>query len=174
MVNTLRHPAWGRNEEGYSEDPHVTGLFGAAYAQGLRGRHPLVWRTAPSLKHFLGYSNETDRSVTSSEMSLRTLHEEELPAFREAIETGVGAGMMLSYNRVNGTAAHTQPEPGGGGAVVGSGVSDDGVGCGCAHVPGDDSARGGRSRRGRGEACSDRGSTRSPTTTRMRNPPSVT
>ncbi|MFV0286358.1 MAG: glycoside hydrolase family 3 C-terminal domain-containing protein, partial [Demequina sp.] len=55
-------------------------------------------------------SNETDRSVTSSEMSLRTLHEEELPAFREAIETGVGAGMMLSYNRVNGTAAHTQPE----------------------------------------------------------------
>ncbi|MFV0284840.1 MAG: glycoside hydrolase family 3 protein, partial [Demequina sp.] len=110
VVNTLRHPAWGRNEEGYSEDPHVTGLFGAAYAQGLRGRHPLVWRTAPSLKHFLGYSNETDRSVTSSEMSLRTLHEEELPAFREAIETGVGAGTMLSYNRVNGTAAHTQPE----------------------------------------------------------------
>ncbi|WP_062518117.1 beta-glucosidase family protein [Demequina gelatinilytica] len=110
VVNTLRHPGWGRNEEGYSEDPHVTGLFGAAYAQGLRGRDPRVWRTVPALKHFLGYSNETDRSVTSSEMSLRTLHEEELPAFRCALETGAAGGMMLAYNRVNGKAAHTQPE----------------------------------------------------------------
>ncbi|WP_062308386.1 glycoside hydrolase family 3 C-terminal domain-containing protein [Demequina subtropica] len=110
VVNTLRHPGWGRNEEGYSEDPHVTGLFGAAYAQGLRGRDERVWRTVPALKHFLGYSNETDRSVTSSEMSLRTLHEEELPAFRCALEAGVAGGMMLAYNRVNGKAAHTQPE----------------------------------------------------------------
>lgn len=110
VVNTLRHPAWGRNEEGYSEDPHVTGHFGAAYSQGLRGRHERVWRTVPALKHFLGYSNETDRSATSSEMSLRTLHEEELPAFRDAIERGVAGGMMLAYNQVNGTPAHTQPE----------------------------------------------------------------
>ncbi|MEL5991034.1 glycoside hydrolase family 3 C-terminal domain-containing protein [Microbacterium phosphatis] len=110
VVNTLRHPGWGRNEEGYSEDPHLTGHFGAAYSRGLRGTHERVWRTVPALKHFLAYSNETDRSTTSSEMSLRTLHEEELPAFREAIEDGVAGGMMLAYNRVNGTAAHTQPE----------------------------------------------------------------
>lgn len=110
VVNTLRHPLWGRNEEGYSEDPHLTGLFGAAYSQGLRGRHERVWRTVPSLKHFLAYSNETDRSATSSEMSPRTLHEEELPAFRAAIERGVAGSMMLAYNQVNGTPAHTQPE----------------------------------------------------------------
>ena len=110
VVNTLRHPAWGRNEEGYSEDPHVTAVFGTAYSKGLRGDHERVWRTVPALKHFLGYDNETDRSVTSSEMSLRTLHEEELPAFRGAIEAGVAGGMMLAYNRVNGVPAHTQPE----------------------------------------------------------------
>ncbi|WP_062377474.1 glycoside hydrolase family 3 C-terminal domain-containing protein [Demequina pelophila] len=110
VVNTLRHPLWGRNEEGYSEDPHLTGAMGAAYAQGLRGHHPTVWRTVAAVKHFLGYSNETDRSVTSSEMSLRTLHEEELPAFRCGIESGAAGGMMLAYNRVNGKAAHTQPE----------------------------------------------------------------
>ncbi|WP_203136783.1 glycoside hydrolase family 3 C-terminal domain-containing protein [Microbacterium sp. JZ31] len=110
VVNTLRHPAWGRNEEGYAEDPHLTGHFGAAYSRGLRGRDPRVWRTVPALKHFLGYSNETDRSVTSSELSPRTLHEEELPAFRPAIEEGVGGGLMLAYNRVNGAPAHTQPE----------------------------------------------------------------
>ena len=110
VVNTLRHPGWGRNEEGYSEDPHVTAVFGTAYSRGLRGNHPRVWRTVPALKHFLGYSNETDRSTTSSEMSLRTLHEEELPAFRGAIEAGAAGGMMLAYNRVNGVPAHTQPE----------------------------------------------------------------
>lgn len=110
VVNTLRHPAWGRNEEGYSEDPHLTGHFGAAYSRGLRGSDPRVWRTVPALKHFLAYSNETDRSVTSSEMSPRTLHEEELPAFRAALEAGAAGAMMLAYNRVNGTPAHTQPE----------------------------------------------------------------
>ena len=110
VVNTLRHPGWGRNEEGYSEDPHVTAVFGTAYSRGLRGDHPRVWRTVPALKHFLGYSNETDRSTTSSEMSLRTLHEEELPAFRGAIEAGAAGGMMLAYNQVNGVPAHTQPE----------------------------------------------------------------
>ncbi|MDQ7879086.1 glycoside hydrolase family 3 C-terminal domain-containing protein [Microbacterium sp. QXD-8] len=110
VVNTLRHPAWGRNEEGYSEDPHVTAVFGTAYSRGLRGDHPRVWRTVPALKHFLAYNNETDRSTTSSEMSLRTLHEEELPAFRGAIEAGAAGGIMLAYNRVNGIPAHTQPE----------------------------------------------------------------
>jgi beta-glucosidase len=110
VVNTLRHPAWGRNEEGYSEDPHVTAVFGTAYSRGLRGDHPRVWRTVPALKHFLAYNNETDRSTTSSEMSLRTLHEEELPAFRGAIEAGAAGGVMLAYNRVNGVPAHTQPE----------------------------------------------------------------
>ena len=68
VVNTLRHPAWGRNEEGYSEDPHLTAHFGTAYSRGLRGDHPRVWRTVPTLKHFLGYSNETDRSATDSEL----------------------------------------------------------------------------------------------------------
>jgi beta-glucosidase len=110
VVNTLRHPAWGRNEEGYSEDPHLTAAFGTAYARGLRGRHERVWKTVPALKHFLAYSNETDRSATSSNMSLRTLHEEELPAFRGPIEAEAAGSIMLAYNQVNGSPAHTQPE----------------------------------------------------------------
>jgi beta-glucosidase len=110
VVNPLRHPGWGRNEEGYSEDPHLTGLLATAYCAGLRGDHKTVWRTVPALKHFLGYNNETDRSVTDSNLSLRTLHTEELAAFRGPVEAGVAGGIMLSYNRVNGVPAHTQPE----------------------------------------------------------------
>lgn len=110
VVNTLRHPAWGRNEEGYAEDPHLTAHLATAYARGLRGDHPTVWKTVPTLKHFLGYNNETDRSSTSSNLDRRTLHEEELAAFREPVEAEVVGAVMPSYNRVNGQPAHTSAE----------------------------------------------------------------
>ncbi|PFG43972.1 beta-glucosidase [Isoptericola jiangsuensis] len=110
VVNTLRHPAWGRNEEGYSEDPHLTGHLGAAYCRGLRGEDERVWKTAPTLKHFLAYNNETDRSSTSSDLPPRTLHEEELAAFREPVASGAVAAVMPAYNRVNGVPAHLQDE----------------------------------------------------------------
>ncbi|MEL7977018.1 glycoside hydrolase family 3 C-terminal domain-containing protein [Isoptericola sp. F-RaC21] len=110
VVNPLRHPAWGRTEEGYSEDPHLTGLLGTAFSRGLRGSHPRVWKTVPTLKHFLAYGNETDRAVTSSSLSLCTLHELELPAYRAAIESGAAGAVMPSYNLVNGRPNHVARE----------------------------------------------------------------
>lgn len=107
VVNPLRHPAWGRGEEGYSEEPRLVSELATAYCQGLRGDHPTVWKTVPTLKHFLGYGNETDRSATSSNLSERTLHEYELPAYRGPIAAGVAGAVMPSYNLVNGVPAHT-------------------------------------------------------------------
>ena len=109
VVNPLRDPRWGRNEEGYAEDPWLTGVMGTAYARGLRGDDPRVLRTAPTLKHFLGYNNETDRSRTSSDLPPRVLHEYELPAFRAPLEAGAAVAMMASYNLVNGRPAHLSP-----------------------------------------------------------------
>ncbi|MEU4327524.1 glycoside hydrolase family 3 C-terminal domain-containing protein [Nonomuraea dietziae] len=106
VVNPLRDPRWGRNEEGYSEDPWLTGLLATAYATGLRGRGPVL-RTAPTLKHFLGYNNETDRCVTSSNLPPRVLHEYELPAFLPPLQAAVA--VMPSYNLVNGRPAHLSP-----------------------------------------------------------------
>jgi beta-glucosidase len=106
VVNPLRHPLWGRNEEGYSEDSWLTGRLGCAYAWGLRGSDPVRWRTVPTLKHFLGYNNEVDRSTTNSQLRQRVLHEYELPAYRPAIEEGAAGAAMLSYNLVNGRPAH--------------------------------------------------------------------
>lgn len=105
VVNPLRHPLWGRNEEGFSEDPRLTGLLAAAYCSGLRGEGNR-WETVPTLKHFLGYNNETDRSVSSTQLRLRVLHEYELPAFRIPVEGGDVGAVMLSYNLVNGRPAH--------------------------------------------------------------------
>ena len=106
VVNPLRHPLWGRNEEGFSEDPHLTAFLASAYCAGLKGGHERFWQTVPTLKHFLAYNNETDRNVTSSQLRQRVLHEYELPAFRGPIEDGVAGAAMLSYNLVNGRPAH--------------------------------------------------------------------
>ncbi|MBW8806691.1 MAG: glycoside hydrolase family 3 C-terminal domain-containing protein [Catenulisporales bacterium] len=109
VVNLLRDPRWGRNEEGYSEDPLATAELATAYCRGLRGDHPTIWRTTPVLKHFLAYNVETDRDVMSMTVSPRVLHEYELPAFRGPIEAGVAAGVMPGYNLTNGIPNHVHP-----------------------------------------------------------------
>ncbi|MFE7272616.1 glycoside hydrolase family 3 C-terminal domain-containing protein [Streptomyces sp. NPDC057623] len=108
-VNLLRHPLWGRNEEGYSEDPKLTSAIATAYTRGLRGDHPTYWRTAPVLKHWLAHNNETGRDVTSSSVRPRVLHEYDLRAFRETVEAGGTAGVMPAYNLVNGRPNHVSP-----------------------------------------------------------------
>ncbi|MFF7263250.1 glycoside hydrolase family 3 C-terminal domain-containing protein [Streptomyces sp. NPDC008159] len=108
-VNLLRHPLWGRNEEGYSEDPALTSAIATAYTRGLRGDHPTYWRTAPVLKHWLAHNNETDRSETSSSVRPRVLHEYDLRAFRSTVEAGAVAGVMPAYNLVNGRPNHVSP-----------------------------------------------------------------
>jgi beta-glucosidase len=109
VVNPLRDPRWGRNEEGWSEDPGLTGRLATAYAWGLRGDHPRRLRTAPTVKHFLGYNNETDRATTSSDLPPRVLHEYELPAYRAPIAAGAAVAVMASYNLVDGLPAHLSP-----------------------------------------------------------------
>src|SRR5689334_23167421 len=108
VVNPLRDPRWGRNEEGYAEDPWLTGVLATAYARGLAGDGPTL-RTVPTLKHFLAYNNETDRDMTSSELGPRVLHEYDLPPFRIPIEAGAAVAVMASYNLVNGRPAHLSP-----------------------------------------------------------------
>ncbi|MFS0697897.1 glycoside hydrolase family 3 C-terminal domain-containing protein [Streptomyces nitrosporeus] len=108
-VNLLRHPLWGRGEEGYSEDPALTSAIAVAYTRGLRGDHPDYWRTAPVLKHWLAHNNETDRDTASSSVRPRVLHEYDLRAFRDAVRAGAVAGVMPAYNLVNGRPNHVSP-----------------------------------------------------------------
>ncbi|MEV4604735.1 glycoside hydrolase family 3 C-terminal domain-containing protein [Amycolatopsis sp. NPDC049253] len=108
-VNLLRDPRWGRNEEGYSEDVLLTAHLAISYCRGLRGSDPYYVRTAPTLKHFLAYNNEIDRSETSSAVRPRVLHEYDLPVFTRVIAAGVVDAVMPSYNLVNGRPNHVSP-----------------------------------------------------------------
>src|SRR5699024_4965369 len=108
VVNALRHPLWGRTEEGLTEDPLLNARLGTALSRGLRGDEG-PWDTVPTLKHFLAYSHEVDRASTSSRMPPRVLHEYELPGFEEALVSGAAGAVMLAYNLVDGIPAHLSP-----------------------------------------------------------------
>lgn len=105
VVNTLRHPQWGRTEEAYTEDPLLNSGLACGFSRGLRGDGD-TWQVLPTLKHFLAYSNETDRAATNSELSDRVLHEYELPGFVDPVTSGLAASVMLAYNLVNGRPVH--------------------------------------------------------------------
>ena len=109
VVNLLRDPRWGRNEEGYSEDPLLTGAISTAYGSGMEGGDPRHLKAAPVLKHYLGYNNEVHRDTTSSDLRPRVLHEYDEKAFSPAISADAATGVMASYNLVNGRPATVDP-----------------------------------------------------------------
>ncbi|MEV0177547.1 glycoside hydrolase family 3 C-terminal domain-containing protein [Streptomyces sp. NPDC050803] len=110
VVNLLRDPRWGRNEEGYSEDPQLTGALSTAYGEGLTGGDPDHLKTAPTIKHYLANNNEANRTTTSSDLRPRVLKEYDEAAFRPAIEANAATGVMTSYNLVNGRPSTVNPD----------------------------------------------------------------
>src|SRR3954452_8462265 len=102
VVNLLRDPRWGRNEEGYSEDPLLTRAISTAYGRGLQGDDPDRLKTAPTLKHYAAYNNEAGRDSTSSNVPQRVLNEYDREVFRIPLENDAATGVMASYNLVNG------------------------------------------------------------------------
>src|SRR3954462_15264695 len=109
VVNLLRDPRWGRNEEGYSEDPTLTSAIATAYGSGLEGAKGDYLKSAPTLKHFLAYNNEVQRDTTSSELTPRVLHEYDEQAFEPALRANAATGVMASYNLVNGRPNTVSP-----------------------------------------------------------------
>jgi beta-glucosidase len=110
VVNLLRDPRWGRNEEGYSEDPLLTGKISTAYGRGLTGDDPTYLKTAPVLKHYLANNNEIRRDQTSSNLRPRVLKEYDELAFKPAISADAATGVMASYNLVNGRPNTVNPD----------------------------------------------------------------
>ncbi|HZB71122.1 MAG TPA: glycoside hydrolase family 3 N-terminal domain-containing protein, partial [Acidimicrobiales bacterium] len=94
-VNVLRHPAWGRAQETYGEDPFHVGELGAALTRGVQ-RHAMA-----CVKHFACNSMENARFKVDVTVDEVALHEVFLPHFRRIVDEGV-ASVMSAYNSVNG------------------------------------------------------------------------
>jgi beta-glucosidase len=94
-VNILRHPAWGRAQETYGEDPFHVGELAAALTRGVQ-RHAMA-----CVKHLACNSIENSRFVVDVTVDEVSLHEVYLPHFRRVVEEGVAA-VMSAYNSLNG------------------------------------------------------------------------
>jgi beta-glucosidase len=97
-VNLLRHPAWGRAQETYGEDPVLIGALGEALMRGAQ-HHVMA-----CVKHFALNSMENARFKVDVQVAADVLREVYLPHFRQIVEAGA-ASVMSSYNSVNGTWA---------------------------------------------------------------------
>ncbi len=96
-VNINRQPLWGRNFEGYGEDPYLSGQLGVAYIEGVQGEGVI-----PSLKHFAVNNEEYERHRVNATVDERTLHEIYLPAFKAAVQEADVWNVMSAYNKLNG------------------------------------------------------------------------
>ncbi len=94
-INLPRHPAWGRVQETYGEDPLLLGEFGAALTRGVQRNAMAV------AKHYALNSMENARFKVDVTVDDAALHEVYLAHFRRVVEEGV-SGIMTAYNSVNG------------------------------------------------------------------------
>ena len=106
-VNPFRAPQWGRGAEVPSEDPHVNGEFGAAFAGALQGEgDESVLRVLATLKHGTAYDMENSdgksRSSFNAVVTDRDLAEYFWPPFKATAQRARPRFMMASYNAVNG------------------------------------------------------------------------
>ena len=94
-INLPRHPAWGRAQETYGDDPHHLGEMGAALVRGVQR-----WAMACA-KHYALNSMENARFTVDVTADEAVLHDVYLPHFKRAADEGVAA-VMGAYNSVNG------------------------------------------------------------------------
>lgn len=98
----------GRNWEGFSNDPYLSGALTRQSVLGLQKN------VVAAVKHFVGNEQETSRypprtftvgalnQSLSSNVDDKTMHEVYMWPFQDAIHAGVG-GVMCSYNQLNGS-----------------------------------------------------------------------
>ncbi|UPV73108.1 glycoside hydrolase family 3 C-terminal domain-containing protein [Halorussus limi] len=96
-ANLVRVPHCGRNFEYFSEDPQLAADLTAGVVEGIHDEDVVA-----TVKHYVANNQESNRTRVSAEVDERTLRELYLPAFRAAVDAGVGS-VMTAYNRVNGT-----------------------------------------------------------------------
>ena len=105
-INIFRDPRWGRGQETYGEDPHLTAALGVAFIHGIQGANPELPDVVATPKHFAVHSGpESTRHVADVFVSAHDLEDTYLPAFRAAIVDAKAGSIMCAYNRINGQPA---------------------------------------------------------------------
>jgi len=99
-MDLIREPRNGRNFEYASEDPVLAGTMVGELAMGVQSNQVMG-----DIKHYVLNDQETGRNTLNAVIDKRALQETDLLAFQIAIGMAKPAGVMCSYNRVNGDFA---------------------------------------------------------------------
>jgi len=92
-------PAAGRNWEGFSNDPYLSGVAMAVTINGMQAAG-----VQACAKHYIGNEQEKNRDTINSVIDDRVNHELYLWPFAEAVKANV-TSVMCSYNKFGGSWA---------------------------------------------------------------------
>jgi beta-glucosidase-like glycosyl hydrolase len=108
-VNMDRDPRWGRTDEAFGEDPYLVSQIADAFVDGYQGNTPSgtsqtgYLKVAATAKHYALNNVEDNRTGISSDVSDTDLRDYYTAQFASLIENAHVAGLMTSYNAINGT-----------------------------------------------------------------------
>jgi beta-glucosidase len=103
-VNINRTPLWGRNFEGYGEDPYLATRMAVAYIKGVQSEGVIA-----TVKHFAANNQEFERHRINAEVDERALQEIYFPAFKAAVQDAGVWSVMSAYNKLNGVYCAENP-----------------------------------------------------------------
>ncbi|GAA3436907.1 glycoside hydrolase family 3 C-terminal domain-containing protein [Kutzneria kofuensis] len=108
-VNLDRDPRWGRTDEAFGEDPYLVSTMAGAYVNGFQGQTmqgaPLspYLKVAATAKHYALNNVEQDRTGVTSDVTDANLRDYYTAQFASLVRDAHVAGLMTSYNAINGT-----------------------------------------------------------------------
>ena len=108
-VNMDRDPRWGRTDEAFGEDPYLASQMSDAFVDGYQGETLSGQQLTPYLKvaatakHFALNNEEDDRTSGSSDTTDANIRDYYTRQFQSLVQNAHVAGIMTSYNSINGT-----------------------------------------------------------------------
>ncbi len=108
-VNLDRDPRWGRTDEAFGEDPCLAMHMEAAFVNGYQGQtmdgksETGYLKVAATAKHYALNNIENNRQGISSDATDEAIRDYYTAPFKYLIEHANVAGLMTSYNAINGT-----------------------------------------------------------------------
>jgi beta-glucosidase len=109
VLDVVRDPRWGRTEEAFGEDPHLTAMMGVAFVEGLQGED-LRSGVVATAKHFVGYgASDGGLNWAPAQIPARELREVFLHPFEAAVASGLGS-VMNGYHELDGVPCGANKE----------------------------------------------------------------
>jgi beta-glucosidase len=112
VVEPLRDPRLGRNEEAYSEDPYLCARYAETIVRAVQGNDiSATDKCVAGLCHFPGQSQPVSGLERGAmEISERMLREIFLPPWEAGLKNSGGLGVMATYPAIDGIPTHASEE----------------------------------------------------------------